>query len=430
MNDLEPFARALLEKRRGNRQQIEEKPQNSPPRRRYEVKETSRSQINEDVDYDQDADNHYQKQHHHNRKDVRRRREDESEDDSEIDQYKQIINALKNKNRSLKTKILLLQNELQDLKQREDENDPYLASENEDLRAQLKQERINNKLSQERIRVLENDIKSKEQIIKTKDLMIVHLQNSCKEQANEYAKVADQLKNHVSGFNVSSKSFSGAMDNTNDYSFNEPKFNDPAPYPVRNNQGNDDFNDFEKPSFNYNQGKDDFMDAFEEPKKQEPPAPSYGFNDRNFDDKFDNFSEKPTKAPEPFERRAPPPQRMDVPDGFQGGNYSEDMPVGGGAARMAMAQPPPPQQDRFSRQPPQQDNFYNDSFDSYSNTNAEDIRKEIDKLLPRKAELERKLNLVIPKGGQLRDRDAIEEEFDKINKQISRLKLKLRQMAH
>lgn len=422
MNDLEPFARALLEKRRSNRQQPNQSPRPTQNQRSYEVKQSSFNQNDDDNEPNGSYNQEYYEKPKQRKNDARRQKVKETDEDSEIDQYKQMIYALKNKNRSLKTKILLLQNELQDAKQREDDNDPYLVSENEDLRAQLKQERVNNKLAQERIRVLENDIKSKEQIIKTKDLMIVHLQNACKEQANEYAKVADQLKLHVSGFNYPSKQFNAPADNFNDdFRFRDP----PNAYNNRNSRNDfNDFNDFEKPSFSYNQGKDDFMDAFDESKNDNPPQ--YGYNDRNFEDKFDNFSEKPMRNPEPpvFDeppiqpKRSIPQKRVDVPDGFQGGNYSEDMPVGGGgAARM---------QDRFSRQ----DSQNNESFDSFATANAEEIRKEIDKLLPRKAELERKLNLSVPKGSQQRDRDQIEAEFDKINKQISRLKLKLRQMAH
>ena len=449
-------------------------PQKSPIIKQTQVKYRQSRDFEFEEEDEEDEEPKYQPRYKKHRKhDVRRKYSEDSDDDMSDSEIRQLISDLKKKNRKLKVKVQMLQKDLIKAQTREnDDGNQYLVSENEELRAQLKDERVKNRLAQESIRSLENDIKTKERIIETKELMIKRLQITCQEQANEYTKVAEQLKLQVTNFNVpplrgSSFANTAGFGQGNSVSLMGDGFDDlgnqpPARDSFRNQSRFDDGFDDNPPPPPRRDEKDAFMDAFDDnppPLRNRnfdnnddfgmPPPPLHSRADDEFSQRgFDNgppYNDVPShRDGPPFNDPLPPPRGSmkpptEVPEGFRGGNYSEDMPIRGVGApplppqpqrQMDFSPPPPPRRD-FP--PPNRFNDFDDYDDNPSGfKNAEDIRKEIDKIMPRKNEIERKLNLALPKGKDAaqaqQEKDRLEEELSQINKRISGLKLQLRKM--
>jgi hypothetical protein len=456
MSDIPPFARALLERRgQSGSSSLDKTPQRTPVREAPQLRKSRKKK--EEFNFEEEDIGEQPKIAYKRIKqrepEIRRRKYEHDFDEKETDEndLKQKIIELKRKNRALKIKVQMLQRELIMAQTKDNDSDPDLSAENEELRAQLKDERVKNRLAQENIKSLENTLKTKDRIIETKDLMIKRLQISCQEQANEYAKVAEQLKIQVSNFVPVQRNMS----------FNDPSFGgdfgsksfvvgaDPMLDPVmpprdvfRDNDMFDAGFDDPVPPMRAPPGRnDDFMDAFEE-----QPIRHYrksgGFNEKDFDDFNDNrgappFNDMPIRRDgppfdEPLPRPIPtnPPKKDNIPEGFRGGDYSEDMPIRPGG-NVGFGSPPPPMdyppQSRFNDYESVQDNAQN------VKESIEDIRKKIDKLMPRKQELERKLNIAIPKGRDTaqvqRERESYDKELMRIKKQISSYKLQIKKMG-
>lgn len=329
------------------------------------------------------------------RKRVRRQFLDDSSSTNESD-YRRVIGSLKQKNKMLKGRVQSLTRENHEIKRHLDD-DPDNMSEVERLRHLLKEEQVRSKLHQDKVRALENEIKTKDQIIETKDILIKRLQISCQEQANEYTRVADQIKLHM---NMSPIRDSIADIDPKLFELTARRI-DINNVGINNNFGlglSDKFND----GFNNQPLHDEFNDNIGAPP---------------LNDRFDNYGVVPPSFANDFKQK----QGMNAPEGFEGRPYNEDMPVG--AARS-----------RANQNPFGQDSFLannHDANNSEISSSPEDIRKQIDVLLPQKQELERKLNLIPPKGKESeyqRNKEKYEQELSDVNKRISRLKLSLRQM--
>ena len=78
---------------------------------------------------------------------------------------------------------------------------------------------------------------------------------------------------------------------------------------------------------------------------------------------------------------------------------------------------------------PQQE-FPNDSFSEGRDMTVDDAQYQLDAIMPKRAEIERKLNLAPPKNKPpnviQRERDALEQELADMNSQILKLKLIIR----
>ena len=294
--------------------------------------------------------------------------------------FTRVITNLRQKNKLLKGRVHNLTKENHEMRKHIDD-DPSSTVEVDRLRNMLKEEQVRSKLHQDRIRALENEVKTKDQIIETKDILIKRLQVSCQEQADEYTRVADQLK-----FQFTLSPRRDPIIDINPKLFKQtPRNIDLNNMPINNNFGGGVSDNFNNP-----QSQSKFNDAFGAPP---------------LNDRFENYG-----APTPG--FADDMKGMPGPNGYAG-PFGEDQPVG-------RPNPSPFGNDPFGA------NNFNDFGPS-----PEDIRKQIDVLLPHKQELERKMNLIPPKGKEneyQRNKEIYEQELNEINRKISRLKLTLRQM--
>ena len=295
MSDLPPFARALLNRQKGNKQ-ININPNNN--QNIIKKKKTKNISI-----------------------------EEEEEDINEEENgYKLLIKELKNRNKSYRSKIRMLQLEIEDLKLGIN-SEIELQNENDRLRELLKNEQVKNRLYEEKMKNLEFELISKDRIIEAKETMIIRLQNQFQRQTEDYLKISDQ-------FNFNKP----PLINKNESSFN--------------NENNSYHEIDELPDYPINNSNLDIKIQPEIPKKiinpfDEMPLPALQNKNKNIDP-FDS----PNAFPNDFNFK-------------QNNNNNFNSPI----------------------------NNKNNSFDFNNDININEAQNLLDQLIPKRSEIERKLNL-------------------------------------